>query len=250
MRKITAQIAYWGTRVLVPATGILAILIIIPYAIGMPDHTFDSKTGKNMEGVYGQDIKCSNLFVDDHAIYYHVVDSDYGFQCGYSGGTSALTFVLEIVTALFCGLYSLLLYVWTDKKCSKMLSYGTLWIPILCQFMLLIRHSAEISEGSSSCDSITVKYQATCSVLPFIFTPLLDALNVIFSVLGFCFASVLFWCAPKVHKLMNPENNKGMKKGLFDEEKGKKKEEVFDPIGEMQKEAKKSVFKSFFKSKK
>ena len=257
MRKITAQIAYWGTRVLVPATGILAVLIIIPYAIGMPDYTFDKKTQRNLYGVSGSEVKCENAFRDDHAIYYHIIDSDYGYQCGYSAGASALTFVFEFVTALICGLYCLLLFVWKDKKCSKMLSYGTLWIPIICQFILLLRHSTEIAEGSAECDLIKVTYQATCSVLPFIFTPLLDAVNVVFAVLGFCSASVMFWCAPKVHKLLAPPENKTEKKTLVDEEKGTKKkgkkgkkqeeEEVFDPIGDMKKEVKKSAFKSFFK---
>ena len=212
----------------------------------MPDHTYDKKSQRNLMGGSGSDIDCKNVFNDPYAIYYHIIDTDYGFQCGYSAATSALTFIMEFVTAFFCGLYSMLLFVWKDKKCSKMLSYGTLWIPIVCQFMLLIQHASEIAAGSHECQLKQVQFQSSCSVLPFIFTPLLDSLNLVFSVVGFCCASIMFWCAPKVHKLLNPpENKKGLKKGLVG-----KDEEVFDPIGSMQKEATKSIIKSFFSSKK
>ena len=168
-----------------------------------------------------------------------------------------LMYVCSILGSLKVGYYAVigltilaigfsLYFVWKDKKCSKMLSYGTLWIPIVCQFMLLIQHASEIAAGSHECQLKQVQFQSSCSVLPFIFTPLLDSLNLVFSVVGFCCASIMFWCAPKVHKLLNPpENKKGLKKGLVG-----KDEEVFDPIGSMQKEATKSIFKSFFSSKK
>ncbi|EKE40412.1 hypothetical protein ENUP19_0203G0004 [Entamoeba nuttalli] len=235
MKKFLAYLARYGTPVCLTISGILSILVIIPFGFGLPSHTFDEKTNTNLAGKNTGKLSCSDYFIDNtHAIYYTLPNIDYHFQCGYSVFNIILTFLFEIISVVEIVLFWVFVLVWRKKKLITFIVYCCLLVPIIMQCYLLVHHCSEIHEGRKSCRKAKVDAQAECSILPFVFTPVVDSFNVVFLFIGTGLGTVLYFCRPRVNKALDVGNTDGeYKKGLVEGKKGKSKkveEEEEDPI--------------------
>lgn len=240
MKRLTAYVWKYGTYFFVTAAGVLALITIIPFGFGIPTHSFDEKTGINVAGRTGGDLKCSDVFSHPNAIHFKIPNVDYSFQCGWSVWNMIVTFLFEILSVVEVGLFWGFVLVWRKKKLVTFIVYCCFILPLIMQFYLLYHHCSQIDNGRRACKSKKVDSHADCSISPFVFTPIFDCITFLMFVGGAICGTVLYFCRPKVNKAIEPEG------GAYHKEKdGKKKPDEEDPIKDIKQTAASVAVSSF-----
>ncbi|ELP91052.1 hypothetical protein EIN_267880 [Entamoeba invadens IP1] len=243
MHKILAYAARYGTPVCLTAAGVFSLITIIVFGFGMPNHTFDKKTNTNLLGNNSTETGCSSIKLDHTtAMSYKIPGNNYHYQCGYSVLNDILTWVFEFLCVVEVVLFWVFVIVWRKKKVLTFVVYCCLILPLIMQCYLVFAHSNEIINGTKACKKVSLfPNNATpeCSSLVFAFTPVSDVINILLYIAAICLGSVMYFCRPKISKLLDGNEGGDMKKELVDPKA--KKEEVEDPIQDMKNVAKKTT---------
>ncbi|KAL7715747.1 Uncharacterized protein QTN25_006839 [Entamoeba marina] len=118
-----------------------------------------------------------NIFSHSHAIRYNIDNNLYYYQCGFSILDIITTFLCEIICSVIVIIFIIFVVIWRKNKLLTFIIYCCIIIPMLLQIVLVYYHCKEINSGRIECNSAETKYNANCSIITFIFTPILDILT-------------------------------------------------------------------------
>ncbi|KAL7712701.1 Uncharacterized protein QTN25_009716 [Entamoeba marina] len=241
MKKIYAYLIKFGAPTLITVAAVFCAISLFSYCFGMPYHTFDKSTNTSLINDNSDEHSCDALKYS-HALSYHLGENTYQYQCGYSILSDILTFIVEILCVAVAVCAWVFVIVWRKKKIVTFIVFCCMIIPILTQFYLVYSHCSEINKGRKACNQAEDLYGAHCSILPFIFTPILDIWTFLFFIGAMVLTGMLYFLRPLIKRTLKKEG--GDYQQDLDEKDSKKKKKEEEDDEDVIKDIKKTVSKA------